>query len=162
FEAMSHDNVLSLEELHQELVAAARAENADEAREHLKAAADRLLTAREVLYPVTLHVVDLLLVDPAALVANSPPTPQPRLPFNVVASGEVIERLAKEHPDRLANLREKVAIETVEVLGGSYREREDPLLPLESQLWNLQKGQAVYQEHLGRPVRVFARRRSGF
>src|SRR5262245_32675680 len=41
FEAMSHDNALSMEELHQELTAAARANDPEEARRHLQAAADR-------------------------------------------------------------------------------------------------------------------------
>src|SRR5262249_23718803 len=49
-----------------------------------------------------------------------------------------------------------------EVVGGDYAEREDTLLPLESQLWNLLHGQAVYQELLGQEVQVYARRRFGF
>jgi alpha-mannosidase len=162
FEEMSHDNALSLEELHRELTAAARAGDAEESRRNLQAAADRLLTAREVLYPVTLHAVDLFLVDPADPGANWPLALEAGLPLNVVASGELIERLAREQPGRLSLLREKVAADLVEVLGGVYREREDPLLPVESQLWNLLKAQAVYREHLGREVSVFARRRSGF
>jgi hypothetical protein len=162
FEAMSHDNAVSQEELYQGMTAAARADDPEEARRHLQAAAERLLAAREVLYPVTLHVVDLFLIDPTNLGANWPGTLEAGLPLNVVASGELIERLAREQPDRLAVLREKVAAEVAEVLGGCYREREDPLLPIESQIWNLLKGQATYREHLGRDVRVYARRRSGF
>jgi hypothetical protein len=48
------------------------------------------------------------------------------------------------------------------VCGGPYLEREDALLPLESQLWNLLRGQAVSRELLGREVGVFARRRFAF
>jgi len=38
-------------------------------------------------------------------------------------------------------------------------EREDALLPVESQLWNLLKGQAVTRALLGSDVQVFARKR---
>src|SRR5439155_14363801 len=73
-----------------------------------------------------------------------------------------LERLAASHPERMAKLRERLATGTIEVCGGCYAEREDPLLPLESQLWNLRKGLAVSEELLGQPVRVFARGRFGF
>src|SRR5262249_15799937 len=54
------------------------------------------------------------------------------------------------------------ATDMAEVCGGPYCEREDTLLPLESQLWNLLKGQEIYRELLGQEVRVFARQRFGF
>src|SRR5262249_51537812 len=49
--------------------------------------------------------------------------------------------------------------ELLEICGGPYVEREDALLPVESQLWNLLKGQATYKKLLGEEVRVFARKR---
>jgi alpha-mannosidase len=197
FEAMSHENVLAAPELWQDVSAAVAALNdpdPEAARVHLQSAADRQLAAREVVYPVTVYVVDLLLLDP--LTANSSPrgtgfppvaadtgeTPVPRgeetgkdfassswpaafaagEPINVIACAELLERMSKERPDVLAEVREKVAADLAEVLGGPYREREDPFLPLESQVWNLLHGQAVYQELLGKEVRIFARKRFGF
>lgn len=162
FEAMSHENVLSLEELFHDLTTAARAADGEEARQHLQNAADRLLAAREVLYPVTLHVVDLFLVDPARPTEGWPAALAMGQPCNVIASGQIVEHLGRDHPEQLAQLREKVAADLACVLGGGYLEREDPLLSIESQLWNLLKGQKVYQELLGQQVRIFARRRSGF
>src|SRR5204862_83795 len=50
----------------------------------------------------------------------------------------------------------------VELCGGSYREREDALLSLESQWWNLRRGLAVARELTGADVQVFARRRTAF
>ncbi len=76
--------------------------------------------------------------------------------------GSLLERLGREQPQRLALLRERVMAEQVEVCGGSYLEREDTLLPVESQLWNLTKGVAVTRDLVGQEVRVFARRRFGF
>ncbi len=59
----------------------------------------------------------------------------------------------------------RAALETanprMSVCGGEWREVELPLLPLESILAGLQRGLAAYQQHLGRPPTVFARRRYG-
>src|SRR5262249_19129424 len=45
---------------------------------------------------------------------------------------------------------------------GAYREREDAVMPVESQLWNLRRGPQVAKELLGAEVRVFGRRRSAY
>jgi hypothetical protein len=165
FEAMSHENLLSAAELWQEVqnaVTALSGGNVDESRRQLQAAADRLLAAREVLYPVTIHVVDLLLLDPGRLDAAWPAAFDRSLPLNVVACASLLERLGREQPDRLAALREHVGRDVAEVCGGPYAEREDVLLPIESQVWNLVAGQTAYRELLGQEVRVFGRRRFGF
>ncbi len=165
FEAMSHDNLLSAADLWQDVTNALTAltgPDADEPRRHLQAAADRLLSAREVLYPVTIHIVDLLLLDPDKLDAPWPSAFDRNSPLNVIACAALLERLGREQPERLAALREHVGRDAAEVCGGPYVEREDALLPIESQLWNLVKGQSVYQELLGQEVRVFGRRRFGF
>ncbi|HJZ59390.1 MAG TPA: hypothetical protein VKE74_30880, partial [Gemmataceae bacterium] len=48
----------------------------------------------------------------------------------------------------------------LEIIGGVYREREDALLPVESQLWNLRHGRAAAREAIGANVEVLARKRS--
>ncbi len=165
FEAMSHENVLAASEFWQDVTAAVAAlseSDPDAPRRHLQSAADRLLAAREVLYPVTLHLIDLCLLDGGHLAEPWPTAFDKCLPLNFVACSALIERLGKEQPDRLALLRERLGGDVVEVCGGPYLEREDALLPLESQMWNLLKGQQVHQELLGQDVRVFARKRFGF
>jgi hypothetical protein len=165
FEAMSHENLLSTPELWHEVQQALTAlSDSDQAafRQPLQLAANRLLSAREVLYPVTIHVVDLCLLQ-----GNFQDMPWPAafdkgLPFSLVACASLLERLQREQPERFAALRERVSGEVVEVCGGTYLEREDALLPLESQLWNLIKGLAVHEHLLGQPVRVHARQRFGF
>src|SRR5262249_30722075 len=84
------------------------------------------------------------------------------LPLNLIAPASRLERLAASQPEQMGKLREAIAVGTVEVCGGCHVEREETLLPLESQLWNLRKGLAVSEELLGQPVRVFARGRFGF
>ena len=163
FEAMSHENVLAASELFDDVRAAVAAlADPEAARVHLQSAADRQLAAREVVYPVTVYVIDLLLLDDRKLESPWPGSAAAGQPLNVIACASLLEKMHQQQPARLAELREKVAADLVEVLGGPYLEREDPLLPLESQVWNLIHGQAVYQELLGQEVRVFARKRFGF
>src|SRR5262245_44043962 len=63
-EAMSHQNLLAAADFWQDVQAAARAAggDGDGARGTLQSAAERLLTAREVVYPVTIYLLDLCLV----------------------------------------------------------------------------------------------------
>jgi hypothetical protein len=131
----------------------------DACRRHLQSAADRLQAAREVLYPVTIHALDILLLEEKRLDAPFPAAVERGYPLNVVASASLLEKLREACPEQLDWLREKVAAEMVEVCGGSYREREDALLPIESQIWNLLKGLSVSRELLGSDIRIYARKR---
>ncbi|HEV2950046.1 MAG TPA: hypothetical protein VGX70_21895, partial [Gemmataceae bacterium] len=161
FEAMEHENLLAAADLWQDIQAAVAAINgadADAVRRHLKSAADRMLAAREILYPVTIHLLDLMLLDdqkkkgsgvfsetPEAHVDSSNKTPDPFLNVNVrsglalnlIASSQILEKLEQENPELLATIRERFQSDQLDICGGSYNEREDPLLPLESQLWNI-------------------------
>ncbi|MCI0377182.1 MAG: hypothetical protein L0215_06235, partial [Gemmataceae bacterium] len=161
-------------------------------RESLRQAAVKLLSAREVLYPVAIHWLDICLLDDNNLEQPWPgsgplpngrgsdsvpltpnPSPSgrgetddsvslPAAPLNIVASASLLEKLASAQPEKWQALRDKLQRDEAEVCGGCYVEREDPLLPLESQLWNLKRGLAVSRELLGVDVRVFARKRFGF
>ena len=126
--------------------------------DHLRFAAERLLSAREVLYPVAIHLLDLYLADKEHDKAPWPATFEKRLPVNLIASAALLECLAQAIPDRVALLRERIQASEAEVCGGCYVERDDVLLPLESQLWNLLKGQAVSRAILGSDIQVFARK----
>src|SRR5262249_6736843 len=103
FEAMDHQNLLDTPELWQDLQQAAAADSAESAQLHLVSAANRLLTAREVLYPVAVHLLDLhLLTDDnldqhACWDAVSRPRPSD-IPLNLVASASRLERLAASQP----------------------------------------------------------------
>jgi hypothetical protein len=128
-------------------------------RRCLQSAADRLASAREVLYPVAIHLIDIVFLDDKRLDAPWPACVDRGIPVNIVAAAATLEKLAHEQPERLALLREKVQSEQVEVCGGSYLERDDALLPVESQVWNLSKGLTVTQQLLGSDIHVYARRR---
>ena len=165
FEAMSHENMIDAAAFWkdvQDAVAALAGDDADAPRRCLKAAAERLLSARDVIYAAAVHVVDLALLDDARPDAPWPASFDKGLPLNLVACAALLERIGREQPERLAALRERVAADLADVCGGPYLERDDALLPLESQVWNLLKGRGVYKQLLDREVRVFGRRRFAF
>jgi hypothetical protein len=168
FEAMDHERLLDEPAFWSEVQEAVQAlldsSAGERAEAHLRGAAAKLLAAREVLYSVNIHLLDvwrlaedrLDLAPPAALSAGSP--------LNLMVTGRALERLKEQNPERIAELRAKLdeAIQppVLEIVGGVYREREDALLPVESQLWNLRAGRAEAKEILGANVEVLARKRS--
>ena len=182
-EAMEHENLLQIDEFWieiQQAVAALLGGNAETtggkppvapfsadaprtiaATAALQAAANRLLAARETLYPVAIHLLDLVLLEEQNLNDPWPITVTHGQPINVHATGAVLERLQRDNPEALASLAEAITTGFAEVCGGGYLEREDALLPVESQLWNLRKGLAVSKGLLGNDVRLYARRRFG-
>ena len=164
FEAMEHENLLAAEDLWQDIqqaVKAVGAGDADACQSHLRTAVERLNDARNVLYPVPIYIVDLGFLEANRLDEPLPAAVDRGQPFNLIASVSLLERLAKEQPERFATLRGLVQEEKLEVCSGDYLEREDTLLPLESQLWNLVKGQQVYHDLIGKDVSVFGRKRFG-
>jgi hypothetical protein len=131
-------------------------------RDSLKAAAARLQSAREVLYPVTIHLLDVTFLDEATMALGWPAAFDFGVVTNFIAATATLEKLAEHAPKRFGQLKTAVQSDLVEVCGGSYLEREDPLLPIDSQLWNLRYGLDRAKELLGADIRIFARKRFGF
>ncbi len=129
---------------------------------HLQDAAAKLLSAREVLYPVAIHLLDLVILDKDRLGDSWPTALAQGNPLNVVASSSLLEELATLQPEKMGELRQRVQADQIEVCGGGFLEREDPLLPIDSQLWNLLHGQEAARRLLDRDIQVFARKRFGF
>jgi hypothetical protein len=119
----------------------------------------RLQSAREVLYPVTIFLLELCIPDPDHLDAPWPQSFGSGSPLNIIASASLLEKIQRDKPALWQTLQQRVQENKLEVCGGCYLEREDNLLPLESQIWNLLKGRAVSENLLGKPVTVFARKR---
>jgi hypothetical protein len=168
FDAMDHEHLLAVEDfwndLQQAIAALLRPDGGDECQQHLNQAAGRLLSAREVLYPIAVHVLDILMLDEKHLDAPLPSAFGQGFPLNIVATGQVLEKLAAERPEHAASLRKKLNREIdpplLDICGGNYREREDALLPVESQLWNLRRGTESSKAALGVEVEVYGRRRT--
>jgi hypothetical protein len=128
----------------------------------LETAAAKLVSAREVLYPVAIHLLDLHLLDEQHESTAWTVALEHGVKVNLIACTRLLESLVEQHPARMDLLRSAVQSGAAEVCGGPYVEREDPLLPIDSQLWNLRHGLDRARELLGGEVRVFARRRFGF
>jgi hypothetical protein len=168
FEAMDHERLLDVpgfwNDMQEAVKALLRPEAANEVETHLQNAAAKLLTAREVLYSVNIHLLDIWQLSEALLDVPPPAALAAGTPLNVMTTGRTLERLVEQYPDRAAELRAKLdeAIQppVLEIIGGVYREREDAHMPIESQLWNLRKGRVVARTAIGANVEVLARKRS--
>src|SRR6476660_2637314 len=104
-------------------------------------------------------------LDPKNLGAPWPEALAAGLPVCVAGSGETFEQLAEQAPERFAELRAKFLPElpsAVDLCCGSYRDREDALLPPESQLWNLHAARAATKKLFGVEPAVYARKTSAF
>jgi hypothetical protein len=159
-EAMSHEKALDAVSFWshvQQAAAAFASEDQPRCESALKAAAERLLAAREVMYPVTIHLLDICFANGDPWRYLAPPSKHGTA-TNLVAPGAELEKLARDASEEFSALRADVASGRVEVCGGSYLERDDSLLPIESQVWNLLKGLTTSRDLLGADVRVFARK----
>ncbi len=129
---------------------------------HLQAAAMKLLSAREVLYPVNIHLLDLHLLDPEKFDAPLPSPVELGLACNILASSADLEKCSNRKPELFQLLKTQVQSELIEIVGGLYLDRPDHLLPWDSQVWNLSHGLRTAQRLLGREIRVFGRREFGY
>lgn len=167
FEAMDHEKLLDAAGFWADVTAAVEAAGrGDEAlRDHLKAAAEKLQTAREQLFGGSVFWLDWVMPDPQNLDAPWPASLAAGIPVTLLASGEMLERLTADAPERYAELKAKIAPDlpaSVDLCCGSYRDREDALLPFESQWWNLRKARAVVKDLFGVEPAVYARTKSAF
>jgi hypothetical protein len=167
FDAAGHDRLLDADGFWADVQAAVGAvRNPDEASgvwTHLKAAAEKLKAAREGLASNTPHLLDWAIPDPAKLDADWPDTLRRGLPCTVLASGELLDRLAAERPERFAELQAKFLPNlpsAVDLVTGAYHERDDALLPAESQWWNMAKARAAAQRLLGADAATYGRVKS--
>jgi len=167
FDAMDHEHLLSVEDFWNDIQAALaamlRPDGQEEVQQKLKDAAGRLLAAREILYPIAVHVLDILFLDADKLDELMPAAFGQKLPLNIVATGQTLEALAGQYPETIALWKERLSVDVqppqLEIVGGHVREREDALLPLESQIWNFEAGKAIIKRLFGVEVQVYGRRR---
>ncbi len=156
----------NLDELHLERQAvqgaqAALAGDADAARQHLTACFEVLLEARERFYPVDLHLLDLTLVADTTLGASLRSELDQPSPINLLMSGDVARQLAEREPETRRLLLDAQTASRACVVGGEDVEGPLSLESHEAIRATLQRGDALYRQHLGRGVRIFARRRFG-
>ncbi len=163
--AMGHSDNLDHESLKSELLAGAyqwQIGDWSSAVNRLRAAFEVLTQARERFYPVDAYLIDLCLVDATMTEGVLAAPLESPVPISFLASAQAIENQALHDPERVAALRQAIADGWADVVGGSYAEAEDSLLPMESSLWQFRRGNEVYRLHLDdRNAETFARRRFG-
>ncbi len=135
--------------------------NAAEARRRLQLGFDRLGDAREYFYPIESRLLDLTLVAPTTLGQSLQATLAETSPINLLLTGNLVERLATEHPDTLTLLKEGIEKKRVGLVGGEYEEAPLPLLPPEAIRFHLERGLAAFEQHLGHRPKVYGRRQFG-
>ncbi|MBA4190040.1 MAG: hypothetical protein C0467_18805 [Planctomycetaceae bacterium] len=167
FEAADHTRLLDAGAFWADVSAATEAatKNDPSYREHLKLAAEKLQQAREQLHSQKMHWVDFVQLDPTNLTAAWPESLAAGLPVCICASGEVFEQLAEQAPERFAELKAKFLPDlptAVDLCCGAYREREDALMPAESQWWNLQAARGTVRKLFAAETLVYARKTSAF
>ena len=160
FDAADHEHLLDRDGFWADVTAAAKSDDAREQRSQLKAAAEKLLTAREVLHSGPVRLVDFVSLDNDDTTPPWPGTLAAGLPLNVVATSSRLAKLKADEPDRFAELMAKCPSglpASVEFCVGGRRERDDATLPVESQLYNLIEGRREAEAITGQPVNVYAR-----
>ena len=134
----------------------------NEARDRLQAAFDLLAEARERFYPVDAYFIDLCLVAPD-MIHEQKMIEQLTgdTPVNLLIKGKDIEAIAESHPELISTIAEVWGEQKCDIAGGDYEELASPLVPLESTLWDLERGREVCRRLLGREPTTWGRRRFG-
>ena len=150
--------------LRREAVAAAEAlidGRLDDVKLRLAACFEALHEARERFYPVDSYLLDLCLLVPKTADENLPRLLTDSKPISFLMTARDAEQLAADKPEIAKLLREAVQRETAEVLGGEWREVPSPVMPLESVLHDVRRGQAACKRLFSREPTTWGRRRFG-
>ena len=131
----------------------------------LKAAAEKLQVAREQLFSGSVYWLDFALVNAKELQAAWPDSLEKGIPLTLLASGEDLEKLATEAPERFTELKSKIVPglpPSVDLCCGSFRERDEAFLPFESQLWNLREARRTVKKLFDVDTFAYSRQKSAF
>ncbi|VTU02038.1 glycosyl hydrolases family 38 : Uncharacterized protein OS=Planctomyces maris DSM 8797 GN=PM8797T_30352 PE=4 SV=1 [Gemmataceae bacterium] len=166
FEAADHVRLLDAPAFWADVTTATEAAARNESFvEHLRAAAEKLQQAREQLNSSRMYWVDFVQLDPKNLGAAWPESLHSGRPVCVCGAGAVFEQLAEQEPERLAELKAKFVPDlpsAVDLCCGAFTEREDALLPPESQFWNLRLARETVRKLFSADAAVYNRTTSAF
>ncbi len=123
---------------------------------------DLLADARNHVYSVDFYVIDLTLVTDSLLgeplrakLAHGNAT-------NILISGEQLERVAETHPETLDELRHGIEAGTASIVGGRYSFDSVDHLGPEALLADLQRGQSIAKQRVGREYAVYGQFNSNY
>ncbi|MGL4424431.1 MAG: hypothetical protein ACRCZF_27505, partial [Gemmataceae bacterium] len=151
-DAMGHDRLLDASEFWRRVQTAARSESPEEGRASLAGAAELLRIAREGMTSSEMHLMQWLQIRTPA---QWPDLRKPSHPFAVFGEAATLGAIQREYPTP-----EPFPAEQVDLCIGALVERDEQVLPVESQLWNLRQARLAAREQLGREPLTFACYRS--
>lgn len=163
--AMRHTTLLDTEQFTGAVVAAARAAvagNDESARDELGRAFDLLADARNHVYAVDFYLIDVTLLAASTLGQPLRAKLASGLPTSLLANGELVEQLAREHPATLAELRRAIGAGAACVVGGVYRGGLASCQSPEAMLVALDKGRQAVRCFLEREGEVFGQFAAAF
>ena len=146
------------------VVAAARAAVAGDeplAREKLRECFGALEAARSQYYPVSFWLLDIVLLAGSTLGGRLERELDAPVPLAVVATGEIVETLARTSPAVLARVKEGIASGRLSLVGGRFDATPLDCLTLETIRESFTRGHAVCREHLGAVPVIFGQYTGG-
>jgi alpha-mannosidase len=163
--AMRYSSVLDTEHFEAATIAAAQAAlagNREAAHEDLARAFDLLADARNHVYSVDFYVVDITLLADSTLGESLRAKLAARSATNLLVTGEQIDRIAREHPETLGELKQATEAGTASIVGGAYQGATVACQSPEALLANLLQGQEAAKRHLDREFDVFGQYNAAF
>lgn len=131
------------------------------ARTYLKRCFEQLLEARERFYPVSCYLIDLCLVNPKLSGAPLSRLLADPTPVSLLAAAQDLTAILAAQPELQSVIRDGWHAGRTEIVGGEWAERCTPLLPLDSVIYELNRGRAALRELFGRNPATWGRRRYG-
>ncbi len=150
--------------LRREAVAAAEAlvgGRLDDVRLRLSACFEALHEARERYYPTDSYLIDLCLLVPTMVNDSLTQVLSDTKPVCFLLTASDAEEIARDKPEIAKLLREACLRESAEIIGGEWREVPSPIMPLESVLFDIRKGQQTLRHLFRREPTTWGRRRFG-
>jgi alpha-mannosidase len=132
-------------------------DDADRRRDSLQAAHESLYSARNLVFPSSVNLLDLALWMGAADEAGKRRIMQ-RPPTNLFITGAELQQIADHDPETAQLLKEALDDQRVELLSGPFDSRPWTLLPLESKVWQLKKTNEVFQRMFAKDADAFGAR----
>ncbi|MED5285799.1 MAG: hypothetical protein VYC71_07445, partial [Planctomycetota bacterium] len=160
---MRYASNLDLIHFGNQVVAASQAalqQNDERTRELLQRCFDILTEEREHFYPVDAQLMDLVILPPDVDRDSIAAQLKASHPINVHATGESIGSWANDEQVG-ASVVAAFAGGGFSLAGGEASETRTQLLSQESLLANLRQGKQLFEDAVGEPPRIFARRRFG-
>lgn len=161
---MRHFSNLDEVHLQREASAAAQAAVAGDdaiARNHLRSCFELLADSRERFYPVDCYLIDLCLLIPRLADEHFTAVLNTLSPVSVLATAEDLQEIAEKEPELIEALREAWDRGTADIVAGEWHESCTPLLPLESILWQFDRGRETFEKLFHRSPKVWGRHRFG-